>query len=85
MNNDYNYESSGFDGFLSRSVDDLTQTNLDSGGPQTTQIRYDGSQVSGMLGDTLQIGKVHIDGVKGRVSVYDDSGNETIRIGELDD
>lgn len=78
------YLDSGFDAFLSRSIDDLSQVNLDSQGPQTTAMRYDSAQVSGSLGNTLQIGKVHIDGVSGRISVFDDNGNETIRIGELD-
>lgn len=82
---EYSYLDAGFDGFLSRSIDDLTQVNLDSQGPQTTQIRYDSAGVSGSLGNTLQIGKIRIDGVKGRISVFDDGGNENIRIGELDD
>lgn len=58
---DYSYVTAGFDGFLSRSIDDLTQVNLESQGPQSTAMRYDSAQVSGMLGDTLQMGNVHID------------------------
>lgn len=81
---DYSYLDAGFDPFLSRSIDNLSQVNLDSQGPATTQIAYDRSGVSGSLGNILQIGKIQIDGVKGRISVYDDSGNENIRIGELD-
>ena len=29
---DYNYETSGFNGFLSRSIDTMPQVNLDSPG-----------------------------------------------------
>lgn len=86
MNNDsYSYETAGLDNFLSRSIDNLTQVNLDSSGPQSTQMRYDSAQSSGSIGDAIQLGKVKIDGVAGRISVYDDNGNEVIRIGELDD
>ena len=80
---DYNYETSGFNGFLSRSIDTMPQVNLDSPGIQSTQIRYDSSQVSGMLGDSLKVGSVVIDGVSGRISIYD-GDVEVVRIGELD-
>lgn len=82
MNDDY--EQAGFDGFLSRSIDDVQQTNLESTGPISTQVRFDASQISGSLGDQLTIGNIKLDGVKGRISVYDGE-NEVIRIGELDD
>lgn len=81
----YDYTDSGFDGFLSRSVDDLSQLNLESNGPQTTQRAFDRGQVSGQMGDILMIGKIRLDGVKGRVSTYDDNGNEVTRLGELDE
>ncbi len=82
---DYSYNDAGFDGFLSRSIDDNPQVNLDSRGPQSTQMPFDRAQVSGLLGDTLRIGKVHFDGVKGRISIFDDNNNEVFRAGELDD
>lgn len=56
----YDYTDSGFDGFLSRSIDNLTQINLDSQGPVSTQMKFDSAQVSGMIGDTLQVGQVRI-------------------------
>lgn len=56
MQGDYDYTSSGFDGFLSRSIDDLSQTNLDSAGPRSTAMRFDSAQLSGYLGDTFQAG-----------------------------
>ena len=76
---DYDYTQAGFDNFLSRSVDDLSQTNLDSAGPQTTAMRYDSAQVSGLLGDTLQIGSVRIN----RTNItMDDGSNDRLLIGE---
>ncbi len=81
----YDYNSAGFDGFLSRSIDDVSQTNLDSQGPVSTQMAYDRTQVTGQLGDTLRIGLIELDGVKGRISIFDADGNEIVRMGELDD
>lgn len=81
---DYNYESSGFDGFLSRSIDDLAQVTLDSPGPQTTAIPFDRGQQSGGFGNSVQIGSIKLDGVKGRITITDDAGNIVVMLGELD-
>lgn len=81
----YDYTTAGFDKFFSRSVDNIAQANLDSQGPVAIAQRFDDTQVSGALGNVLSLGNITIDGVKGRISVYDDNRNETIRIGELDD
>lgn len=81
---DYDYTTAGFDGFLSRSIDDLVQVNLDSPGPTSTAQAYDRAQVSGAVGNTIRVGSILIDGVKGRISIYDND-NEVVRIGELND
>lgn len=83
MQEDYSYADSGLDNFLSRSIDRLSQVNLDAPGPVSTQIRYDAAQVTGQLGDTLRIGSIHLDGAKGRISIFD-GDNEVVRLGELD-
>lgn len=76
---DYNYEAAGFDGFMSRSIDNLVQVNLDSNGPASTQMRFDSTQVSGFMGDTLQIGAVRIN----RSSItMTDGRNTRLLIGE---
>lgn len=80
MPNDYSYENAGFDSFLSRSIDNLTRVNLDSQGPTSTQIRYDSAQVSGMLGDTLQIGGIQLNGVPGNITI-NDGNNDFLLIG----
>jgi hypothetical protein len=38
-----------------------------------------------MLGDTLTIGKIRLDGATGRISVVDENEVETVRIGDLGD
>ena len=85
MANEYSYEDAGFDGFLSRSVDNTSQNSLDAQGPISRSIRYDSTQTSGSMGDTFRVGKILIDGVKGRFSVVDENGKEVIRLGNLDD
>lgn len=67
------YEDDGFDSFLSRSIDNLSQTNLDSQGPQSTAFRYDSAQVTGMLGDTFKTGVVSI--TKQGIFIEDENNN----------
>lgn len=75
----YDYSTAGFDGFLSRSIDDLSQTNLDSAGPLSTQLAYDRTQVTGMLGDTWRVGTITVDGKTSQIAVKD-----TLKLGETD-
>ena len=75
----YNYITAGFDKFLSRSIDDLYQENLGSVGPQTTAIRYDSAQISGRLGDTLQVGNIRINKTNITIS---DGGTDFLLMGE---
>lgn len=75
---DYSYETAGFDGFFNRSIDRAAQVNLSSPGVQSSQIAYDRVQVSGMLGDTLQVGNVHIN--KDNITLNDGS-NDRLLIG----
>jgi hypothetical protein len=81
---DYNYNSSGFDDFLSRSIDNLNQANLDAPGPQSRSLAYDRAQISGSLGDILRIGNIFLDGVNKRI-VLSDAVTNRIVLGELPD
>ncbi len=76
---DYTYETAGMDGFLSRSIDGLSQVNLDSEGPNSTAIRYDSAQISGFQGDTMQIGNVRI--TKTAI-IMNDGNNDVLLIGD---
>lgn len=75
------YTTDGLDSFLSRSIDELAQINLSSPGPQSTAFRYDSAQVSGMLGDTLQLGKIHFNGAEGNITI-NDGQNDFFLVGE---
>ena len=69
MSSDYDYSSSGLDGFLTRPIEGDGQINLDSPSPQAKAIRYDDNQVSGALGDTLKVGSVYINGSEGNITM----------------
>lgn len=82
MNQDniqYNYVDAGFDSFLSRSIDNLSQANLESQGPASTAIRYDSSQLSGFVGDSFQVGSVRI--TKTGI-IMNDGNNDVLLIGD---
>lgn len=74
------YSDSGFDAFLSRSVDDIPQVNLDSAGPASTQMPFDRAQVSGHLGDTLSLGNIVFDGKSGTITIASTKDSASIVI-----
>lgn len=84
-NDIYTYANAGFDGFLSRSIDASNSPNLGVLPPINTgqQLNYDQMQVTGALGDHLQIGNITLDGGNGRISIFDNEGNEIVRLGAL--
>lgn len=96
---DYNYTSSGIDDFLSRSIDQVSwQSSLDSTiampgsgalgslpAPQgNNATRFDATQTTGSMGDTLQVGNITIDGINGAISVTDPTtDNIVVQIGNI--
>lgn len=89
MDSNYSYTSAGFSPFLTRSIDDSNAGNLDllasSVQTRTQDINYDQIQQSGGWGSSVRIGNILLDGVKGRISIFDDTNNEGVRLGDLDD
>lgn len=82
----YDYTNAGFDKFFNRSVDASPQQNLDTPPAVASNAqRFDDYQVSGKVGDTFRVGNVYLDGAAGKISIYDDSGNEIARFGNLGD
>lgn len=79
-NQDYDYTTSGFNDFLSRSIDGgIGQAQA----APVRQVNFDQSQISGSLGDHLRIGSIDLDGTTGRISIFDENENEVVRIGDL--
>lgn len=68
----FDYNSSGFDNFLSRSIDDLQQANLDAAGPRSNQLSFDRAQINGSLGDAVRVGEILINGRDGDIELFDD-------------
>lgn len=75
----YDYSEAGFDAFLSRSIDNTPQDNLDSRGPISRQVAYDRTQVTGKQGDTWQAGPVRITKTG---FIANDGENDFLLIGE---
>lgn len=85
MSRPYDYNTAGFDAFLCRSIDEPQAATLED--QPTTPIRqmnFDQAPVSGSLGDILNIGKIDLDGGKGRMTIYDENGNEAVWVGDID-
>lgn len=77
-NNDgvYDYGDAGFDGFLSRSIDNTQRVNLDGGGgPMTRSVDFDRGAIAGAFPDSVRIGRILLDGISGSIQVYDEDGN----------
>ncbi len=88
---DYNYGDAGFSRFFRRSIDNpaVPVANLSEYARTATQqareINFTQSAVSGAMAGVTQIGtKISLDGIEGRISLFDDAGNEVGRIGKLD-
>lgn len=81
----YDYTQAGFDGFLNRSIDSTGQSGLGSPAqiPPSRAVAFDRQQISGAFGDSIQIGNILLNGVEGRISIFDGE-NEVVRLGELD-
>lgn len=79
-NTSYDYEYFGFNQFLQRSIDGKEGMQAVA---QSRNINFDQAAVSGSLGDMFRIGRILLDGKSGRISVFDTTDNEVVRIGEI--
>lgn len=78
---DYNYETAGFDSFLTRSIDSVQQINLDSPIPINNTLRFDSTQISGALGDTMRLGRIFLNGAQGNI-ILNDGVNDFLLMGD---
>lgn len=80
---------------LGSSYSSLSELPIGLSPTTATPTNFDATQVSGSLGGGVSMGgnsssaggsgNVVIDGSNGRISVFDKSGNEVIRMGDLGD
>lgn len=73
------YEELGFDKYLVKSILPKGET----ANVAQSSLNFDKMQVSGGLGDVIQIGNILIDGLNRRIVVKDNNGNDAVVIGEL--
>ena len=87
-NKPYTYVEAGFNGFLRRSIGSKATTGTLREMSRTTapptQLNFDNMQVSGSLGDTLEIGRILLNGADGQIDLRADATDDVVvRIGEL--
>lgn len=82
----YDYTTAGFNGFLTRSIgggQPLTLTEADQQAATTRSISFDRSQITGALGDTLQIGQISLNGAEENI-ILSDGDNNRLLLGRQD-
>jgi len=87
-NRAYTYEDAGFNGFMRRTLNsNINNGSLSQMARNSTtmsSLNFDNLQVSGSLGDTLEIGRILLNGADGQIDVRDeDSSDVVVRIGEI--
>ena len=87
-NKPYTYAEAGFNGFLRRSIGSKATTGslreMSRTTAPPTQLNFDNMQVSGSLGDTLEIGRILLNGADGQIDLRADASDDVVvRIGEL--
>lgn len=79
----YDYQDSGFDNFMSRSIDNTPQINLDSASPPNNAIAFDRTQTTGPVGDSFRVGNITFNGSDGTITLNDGT-NDRLIIGSGD-
>ena len=86
----YTYMEAGFNSFLRRTLSSDqssgTLRDMARGSSRPSAINFDNMQVSGALGDTIEVGKILIDGStgNGRIDGRDDNTQTVWRLGDLE-
>lgn len=69
----YSYLDAGFNRFFHRKISGGSEfkTLSSMNGSQVSSLNFDQLQVSGSLGNTLQVGNIFVDGINGRIDIQD--------------
>lgn len=87
----YTYENAGFNGFMRRTIasdpGSTTLSQMKRASLSSNSLNFDQMQVSGNMADTIEVGKILIDGVTGdgRIDGRDPNSNTTWRVGDLEE
>lgn len=71
----YTYQNAGFNAFMLRSMKSNPGAQTVAGGISRGNggpLAFDRTQIEGMLGDKLKVGRIVLDGQKGRMIVLDE-------------
>lgn len=82
----YTYQNAGFNGFMARSLKSNAGANSVADGIATGSgkaMNFDLQQAFGSLGNKIQIGRIILDGVNGRVIAQDETATDTAWFGNL--
>ena len=83
----YTYQNAGFNAFMLRSLKSNPGAQTVAGGVSRGNggsLAFDRTQIEGMLGDKLQVGRIVLDGQLGRLIVLDEARTtETGWVGDL--
>lgn len=72
----YTYQNAGFNAFMLRSMKSNPGAQTVRGGISSGNggnLAFDRTQIEGMLGDKLKVGRIVLDGQKGRMIVLDEA------------
>ena len=89
-NKPYTYVEAGFNSFLRRTLSSDqsagTLRDMARGSTNPSAINFDNMQVSGALGDTIEVGRILIDGStgNGRIDGRDENTQAVWRLGDLE-
>lgn len=85
----YTYQQAGFNAFMLRSMKSNPGAQTVAGGVSSGnggRFAFDRQQIEGALGDKLKIGRLVLDGQKGRLIVLDEAETtENGWVGDLND
>lgn len=87
----YTYENAGFNGFMRRTIasdpGSTTLSQMKRSSLSSNNLNFDNLQVSGNLGDTIEVGRILIDGASGngRLNGRDENTNTVWRVGDLEE
>lgn len=86
----YTYAEAGFNGFMRRTIASRKETgtlrDLSRSSNMPNAINFDNMQVSGALADTIEVGRILIDGASGngRLDGRDENEQTVWRLGDLE-
>lgn len=84
--NRYTYADAGFNGFMLRSMKSNPAANTLNAGISVGSgkaVNFDLQAVSGQVSDEMRVGRINLNGPKGRMEIQNEGGVDTGWFGDL--